>query len=54
MNKVFSTLSFILLAGTVSVKAQSIYPFNGTWLDLETLTRADTIPENVDSLNLRN
>ncbi len=53
MKKALLTLPLILLAGVVSVKAQNMYQINNSWLDLETLVKTDSVPQNIDSVNFK-
>ena len=53
MKRTLLTLKLVVLAGVVSVNAQNMYPINNSWLDLETLVKTDSIPQNVDSVNFK-
>lgn len=53
MKRALLTLQLVLSVGVVSVKAQQMYQINNSWLDLETLVKTDSIPENIDSVDFK-
>lgn len=53
MKKLLLSFQLVCFTGIVSLSAQSMYPINKDWVDLETLTKSDKAPENTDSVNFK-